>query len=434
MTTRRAPQPPADSSDRRHFLKSSTAAVVGGTLLAKAPAVHAAGDQVIRVGLIGCGGRGTGAARNALEAGPDVRLVALGDAFDDRARASRENLKKIYGQRVDVPDDRLFVGFDAYQKVIDSGVDVVLLATPPHFRPAHLRAAVEAGKHVFCEKPVAVDAPGVRSVLETAALADKKKLSIVSGLCWRYDARVREAIGRVHDGQIGDIVTLYETYNTGYLWSHPKREGWSDMEWQVRNWLYFTWLSGDFNVEQHVHSIDKGLWALNDAHPIKAVGLGGRQVRTEPVYGHIFDHHAVCYEFENGVRMFSFCRQQRNTAVDVSDYFSGTKGRCTISGSRGTASIEGADPWRSPASAPNMYQVEHDELFNAIRTSTPINNGAYMANSTMVAIMGRMATYTGQEVTWEQAFNSSQRLGPEKYQWGPIEVPPVAVPGVTNIA
>lgn len=433
MADRQRLTPAQVSQNRRSFLQSSSAAIVGGSLLAQLGTTrqaHAAGSDVIKIGLVGCGGRGTGAANNALSAGQDIKLVAMADAFGDRLQSSRANLKSTFGDRVDVPDDRCFTGFDAYQKLIDSGVDVVLLCTPPHFRPAQLKACIDAGKHVFCEKPVAVDAPGVRSVLETAKQAAAKNLSIVSGLCWRYDGRVKETINRVRDGAIGDIVAIHETYNTGYLWSTPRREGWSDMEWQVRNWMYFTWLSGDFNVEQHVHSLDKAQWALGDIAPASAVGHGGRQVRTEPLYGNIFDHHAVVYEYPSGVKVFSYCRQQKNTAPDVSDYIYGTKGKAIISGGRGTGQIFGEKPWEAPKTVKNMYQVEHDELFNAIRKNSPINNGHYMAMSTMVAIMGRMATYSGKQLTWDAAFNSKLNFTPEKYEWGKHEVQPVALPGI----
>ncbi|MBX3412079.1 MAG: Gfo/Idh/MocA family oxidoreductase [Pirellulales bacterium] len=419
------PQP-----NRRDFLRRSTAMAVTGSLVGSmsfARSAHAGGDDVLRVGLIGCGGRGTGAAAQALAADKNTKLVAMGDAFGDRLQASLETIRREAGDKVAVTPETSFVGFDAYQKVLDSGVDVVVLATPPHFRPAHLKAAIEQGKHVFCEKPVAVDAPGVRSVLATAELAKEKNLSIVSGLCWRYDNGVRETMQRIQDGAIGDIVAMQENYNTGSLWMKPRQPEWSDMEWQLRNWLYFTWLSGDFNVEQHVHSLDKAAWAMGDEPPVYCVGLGGRQVRTEPEYGHIFDHHAVQYEYANGVRLFAFCRQQDGCASDVDDYILGTKGRATVLKNR----IEGPNEWRYRGPRNNMYQTEHDELFAGIRSGQPINNGVYMARSTMLAIMGRMATYTGREITWDQAINSTEDLTPTAYEWGSLAVAPVAMPGRT---
>lgn len=417
---------------RRDFLRSSTAAAVGGAMLGGLTlprSVHAGVDDVLKIGLIGCGGRGTGAAAQALAADKNVKLTAMGDAFSDRLKSSLENLKKqTPAEKIDVSEDRCFVGFDAYRQVIDSGVDVVLLCTPPHFRPAHFKAAVAAGKHVFAEKPVAVDAPGVRSVLATAEEAKKKGLAVVSGLCYRYDLPKRETMKRIHDGEIGDIVAINVNYNTGTLWMHPRKPEWSDMEWQLRNWLYFTWLSGDHNVEQHVHSLDKAAWAMNDEPPVKAFGLGGRQVRVQPEFGHIFDHHAVVYEYASGVKLFAYTRQQAGCSVDVSDYVMGTKGTADVMHHE----IRAADKWRYRGPKPNMYQVEHNELFASIRAGNPINNSEYMARSTMLAIMGRMATYTGQTITWDQAINSKEDLTPAKYEWGPLPVAPVALPGVTQ--
>jgi len=314
--------------------------------------------------------------------------------------------------------------------VLDSGVDVVLLTTPPHFRPAHLKAAIDAGKHVFCEKPVAVDAPGVRSVLATCEEAKQKNLAVVSGLCWRYHTGKRETLKQVHDGAIGDIVAMQVSYNTGGLWMHPRQPHWSDMEWQLRNWLYFTWLSGDHNVEQHVHSLDKAAWAMHDEPPVRAIGLGGRQVRIQPEFGHIFDHHAVVYEYANGVKLFAFCRQQDGCAVDVSDHFLGTKGRCDVMKHR----ITGENAWRYEGPESNMYQNEHNELFASIRSGNPINNGLYMTRSSMLAILGRMATYTGQVITWDQAMQSQEDLTPPSYEFGPLPTPPVAMPGITRFA
>lgn len=428
-------RPDHAGTNRREFLASSAVKVSAGALAGSLlidRAVHAGGDEILKVGLIGCGGRGTGAAVQALSADPHVKLTALGDAFSDRLQSSLENLKKqeAIAAKIDVTPERCFVGFDAYKDVINSGVDVVLLTSPPHFRPAHLKAAVDAGKHVFCEKPVAVDAPGVRSVIETAKQAEGKGLSIVSGLCWRYDNGVRETVKRVLDGQIGDIVAIQENYLAGSLWVHPRKPEWSDMEWQLRNWMYFTWLSGDHNVEQHVHSLDKAAWLLGDAAPVAATGLGGRQVRTSPEYGHIFDHHAVVYEFAGGVRVFAYTRQQDGCTNDVEDYVLGTKGRAQIL--RNT--IEGETKWRFRGDKNNMYQTEHDELFASIRSGKPINNGHYMANSTMIAIMGRMATYTGKTIGWEQALNSNEQLGPETYEWSSLPVPAVALPGQTPFA
>jgi len=424
-------------ASRRDFLKTS-AAVAGATLASglAVPLVHAAGSDVLRVGLVGCGGRGTGAAMQALKADPNTRLVALGDAFDDRLEDCLHHLKDQPGiaGRIEVPADHRFTGFNAYKSVIES-VDVVLLATPPGFRPIHLRAAIDAGKHVFCEKPMAVDGPGVRKVLEAAQEARKKNLSLVSGFCWRRHPIMRETMKRLHDGAIGDIVAMQCSYNTGPLWVRKREPGWSDMEYQMRDWYYYAWLSGDFNVEQHIHSLDKIAWAKKDEYPVKAVGLGGRQVRTEPEYGHIFDHHAVVYEYANGTRLFSFCRQQANCANDTSDHFWGTQGSCDVVATfPPRVEIKGQNPWKSNARDDgDMYQIEHDELFASIRAGKPINDGEWMARSTLMGIMGRMATYTGKEISWKQALNSKVDLSPPVYDMkASLPEPKVAMPGITK--
>ncbi|MBV9124394.1 MAG: Gfo/Idh/MocA family oxidoreductase [Planctomycetes bacterium] len=421
---------------RRQFLKTS-AAVAGSVLAADLviPQVHAAGSDLIGVGLIGCGsprgGRGRGAAQNCVNAGPNVKLVAMGDLFPDHLAFTRNALKSLGPDKVDVPEDRCFVGFDAYEKVLAcKEVQVVILTTPPHFRPLHLQAAVAAGKHIFCEKPVAVDAAGVRSVLKSSEEARKKNLSLVSGLCWRYDKGMRETFQRLHDGAVGQYVALQCTYNTGGLWVIPRQPGWSDVEWQIRNWLYFTWLSGDHICEQHIHSLDKMAWAMRDEYPLRAVGSGGRQVRTAAEYGNIFDHHNVVFEYANGLKVFSSCRQQDGCAKDVTDHVMGTEGTCDVM----KFTIRGRHPWKyKPDSQdPGMYQNEHNELIASIRAGKPINNGDYMAKSTLMAIMGRMATYTGQVITWEQALNSKEDLGPRPVEFGPYAVAPVALPGITK--
>ena len=426
MNTPNTPTQPS----RRDFLKTSSVALAGAALSsAIASRAHAAGDDVLRVGLIGCGGRGTGAASQALSADKNVKLVAMGDTFSDRLEESLASLKKeaSVGAKIEVSPEHKFVGFDAYQKVIDSGVDVVILATAPHFRPMHLKAAIDAGKHVFCEKPVAVDAPGVRSVLATCEEAKKKNLAVVSGLCWRYHNPKRETLARVQDGAVGNILTMQCTYNTGGLWIHPRQPAWSDMEWQVRNWTYFTWLAGDIITEQHIHSLDKAAWAMKDVYPVKATSIGGRQARTGKEYGYIYDHFSTVYEFPGGVKMFSSCRQQVNCDNDVSDHIMGTKGVCDVFKHQ----ITGEQPWKYSGKDNNMYQTEHDALFESIRKGTPINNGDYMCKSTLMAIMGRMSAYTGKSITWDQALNSKQDLSPAKYEWGPIETPAVSIPGIT---
>jgi predicted dehydrogenase len=357
----------------------------------------------------------------------------MADVFKDHLDFTREHLQRLGSDKVDVKDDFCFVGFDAYEKLLGlKEVDLVILTAPPGFRPLHLQAAVAAGKHIFAEKPVAVDAPGVRAVLKACEEARRKSLAVVSGLCWRYDNGMRETFARIHDGMVGDVVTLQCTYNTGGLWMVPRQPAWSDMEWQLRNWLYFTWLSGDHNVEQHIHSLDKMAWAMKDHYPVRATGIGGRQVRTAPEYGHIFDHHYVVYEYANGVKLFSCCRQQNGCANDVTDHIMGTQGTCDVM----KYTIKGQHRWRyspSPgAKDDGMYQNEHNELIASIRAGRPINNGDYMTKSTLMAIMGRMATYTGQMITWERALNSHEDLSPARYEFGSLPTPPVARPGITK--
>ncbi len=423
---------------RRDFLKTSTAVAAGAlaSSLSIARSAHATGDDLLKIGLIGCGGRGTGAASNALSADKNCKLVALADVFADRLHNSLEGLKKKYPEKVAVDSEHCFVGFEAAEKLLQTDVDVVVLGEPPHFRPAHLKMAIDAGKHVFCEKPVAVDAPGVRSVLATAEEAKKKNLNIVSGLCWRYDLGVQETMKRILDGAIGEVKAIQETYLAGTLWHRPRKPGWTEMEYQMRNWLYFNWLSGDFNTEQHVHSLDKAAWAMRDEPPVRAWGLGGRQVRTDAMYGDVYDHHAVTYEYPGGVLVHAFCRQQAGCYSDVSDIMIGTKGRANVLKNR----IEGENAWHYTGPKPSMYDVEHQRLFDAIRSGNTINNGVYMARSTMLAILGRMVDYTGQALTWDEALNSQQKLAPAHYALDatPPVVPdkdgryPVAMPGLTK--
>jgi len=428
---------PDSGSTRREFLKATTLATSGSVLtgtLGLASRLYAAGDDTLRVGLIGCGGRGTGAASQALNADKNVKLVAMGDVFEDRLQLSLESLQQGEGlkDKIDVPAERQFVGFDAYKQVLASGVDVVLLTSPPHFRPMHLKAAVEAGKHVFAEKPCAVDAPGVHSVLRSCEKARKKQLSVVSGLCLRYFDPFREAVQRIHDGGIGQVRTMIANDYRGTIWTKPRQPEWTDMHWQMRNWYYFTWLSGDFNVEQHVHNLDACAWAMNEKYPAKAIGMGGREVRKGPEFGNIFDHHSVMYEYDDGTRLISQTRQMEGCKNDISIHLLGTQGTATLSERRGGTRITSKSEWTYRDEARNLYQVEHDELFASIRQGKPLNNGEYMAKSSLLAIMGRMATYTGQEITWDMAWNSKEDLSPAKYEWGPIPTPAIAVPGVTR--
>ena len=415
---------------RRGFLASSATALAASSL-------HAAGTDVIRVGLIGCGDRGTGAAAQALAADKNVKLVAMGDAFADRLQSSLTNLraKKDVASKVAVTPESCHVGFDAYKDVIAAS-DVVLLTTPPHFRPLHMKAAIEAGKHVFAEKPCAVDAPGVRSVLATCELAKKKNLSVVSGLCLRYDYGFRETIKRIHGGEIGEVVGLFANdYRTG-RWIKPRQPDQTDMNYQMRNWYNFTWLSGDFNVEQHVHFLDVCAWAMKDEYPVKAIGMGGRGIYVGNGSGNIHDHFAITYEFNNGARLVSPTRPQPKCKSNLSAQVIGTKGWATLADREdGLALTASGKTWAYPWPGNQMYQTEHDELFAAIRSGKPINNGEYMAKSSLLAIQGRMAAYTGQQITWDMATHSKEDLTPPAYDWdAKLPDPPVAVPGVTKFA
>ncbi len=411
---------------RRDFIAASAATTAG---LIMPSGVFAQGSDVIKVGLIGCGGRGTGATIDAFNADKGVQLWAMGDVFQDHIEGSANTLKDQIKDNFKVASDRMFVGFDAYQKVLATGVDLVILATPPGFRPVHLKAAIEAGKHVFMEKPVAVDGPGIKSVFDSADLAEKKGLAIVTGTQRRHDLAYTEAMKRIHDGQMGDVVACYAYWNQGGLWMHPRQPSWSDMEWQLRNWLYFTWLSGDHIVEQHIHNLDVCNWAMN-GHPVKATCLAGRQVRTDPAYGHIFDHFATEYEYENGVKLTSMCRQIDGTASRVSEHIVGTKGK-----SDGNTWIRGENAWRWDGERPNPYMLEHKDLIASIRAGKPLNEARRVAESTMTAILGRMSAYTGQEVTWEQGLASTVSLMPDHLEMAmKLEVPPVAVPGQTKLS
>ena len=426
-------------STRRTFIKHSAAAA---TVVATAPFIMSSrgftpNGDTLKVGLIGCGGRGTGAASQALSADPNVVLTAMGDAFEEKIDSSHGQLKNNadFGDRVQVAPDHRFSGLDAFENVINSGVDVVLLATPPGFRPQHLKAAVDAGKHVFCEKPMATDAPGLRSVMESAAKAKQNRTAIVAGFCWRYDEARREFYRRIHEGEIGDIRSVYATYYTGPVKPMPpdsdRPKSMGDVEWQLRNWYNFTWLSGDGLVEQACHSVDKIAWAMQDKHPIKAVATGGRAVPNNS--GNIFDSFAVYYEYEGGLRTYMGSRQISGCHNENNDYIHGSKGIGEIRSGRLT--ITGENRWRWQGDYPNMYQVEHNELFASIRKGEPLNDGTWMATSTLTAIMGRMAAYTGQEITWDQALNSQERLVPENLSWDmPLPIRPMAVPGQHKLA
>ena len=417
---------------RRRFLKTSVVAAVAADMAwaSTARTAHAAGSDAIKIGLIGCGGRGSGAAANAMNAGKDVRLAAMADVFSDRLQGARGRLAKLYPAQVAVDDDHCFLGFDAYEKLIHSGVDVVLCAAASHFHPLHLGAAVAAGKHVFCEKPHGLDVPGLKRAMAAADEARKKRLCLVSGLCWRYDPAVREAMRRVRDGAIGEIVAIQETYIGTPYGLRDRRAEWSEMEYQMQNWYHFNWLSGDQTAQQLVHSLDKASWALGDKPPVKAWGLGGRQVCVEPQYGDQFDH-------AGGQRVFAYCRDMLGCYNETSDVIFGTKGRAILPGK---PRIEGEHPWRFEGTKPSMYDVEHKELFDAIRNGRTIHNGDYMFTSSMLGILAQMVCYTGQEITWEKAMSSTLSFSQPRYAWDaepPVKPDasgryPTAMPGVTR--
>ncbi|MDF1837717.1 MAG: Gfo/Idh/MocA family oxidoreductase [Planctomycetota bacterium] len=438
-------------SSRRSFLKYSSAALGASVLpnLAKGdstseekpePPANALGDRELRVALIGCGGRGTGAASQALHTagaglGP-VKLVAMADAFSDRLETSLRELQGWHPSQIDVPEGRRFTGFDAYKKAMAEDVDLVVLATPPGFRPIHFEHAIAQGKHVFMEKPVAVDAAGVGKVLAAAREADEKGLRVGVGLQRRHQQRYLETIQRLKDGAIGDLTLLRCYWNSGGVWVRPREAGQSEMTYQMRNWYYFNWLCGDHITEQHIHNLDVCNWLVGD-YPVQAQGQGGRLVRTGIEHGEIFDHHMVEYTYASGLKMLSQCRHMPGTNSTVNEFAHGTRGEANIGG----ANIEsvGGWKWRFRGDEPNPYQVEHNDLFTAVRAGTPYNEAEIGAKSTMTSILGRMATYSGQIVRLDEAMQSGQDLSPKDYQFdaAPPVLPdengryPIPTPGIT---
>ena len=437
----RADKAPVHKSDdgpsRRQFLGASGKSLAVGSAATSAmlaPPVHAAGDDRLRLGLVGCGGRGTGAALQALKADPKTRLTAVADAFPTPIYNCLQALSRNadVAKQVAVDDAHQFRGFDGYKQVLDSDIDIVLLCTPPHFRPIHLRASLDAGKHVFAEKPVAVDAPGVQSVLDSAELARQKNLSIVSGLNSRYSFRMQEMMKRIHGGAIGDIIALHAVRYASGVWVRPRELEMSEMEYQMRNWYYFTWLSGDFNVEQFVHQYDQVAWALGNQYPERCYSTGGRQARTGKQYGHIYDHFSTVFDYANGARAFMTTRHQPNCSYESKVVIAGSKGTATLS--KREFGIAGQNEWKPEEDNEiDSHQLEHDAFFAALRQGNIINNGEYMAKSTMMAIQARMSAYTGQTLTWEQAMNSKQDLSPSSYRWDGTPPPAlVAIPGQTK--
>lgn len=429
--------------NRRKFISTSAQVAAAGTLGASlipkpAFAYHNSDNDELRIGLIGCGGRGTGAVLNATNADSNTKVVALADAFMDRIDSCAKSLATQLPDRFQVDQDHKFDGIDCYKKLVASEVDVVILATPPYFRPTQLKAAVDAGKHVFCEKPVGVDVPGVRSVMESCKKAAANGQSVVSGLCWRYDLGVTDMISRIKNGAIGDIRAIQENYLTGTLWHRgegdmdPKTgkmiRKWSPLEYQLRNWLYYTWLSGDHIAEQHIHSIDKALWLMDDTPPVSCYATGGRLVRTNEKWGNVYDHFSPVFEWEDSdIKAFTHCRQMAGCFNETEDHIIGTKGTAKILKGEIT-NEDGKVSYKKKN--PSMYDVEHQHLFRSIRESKPINNGTYMSYSTLMAIMGRDAAYTGKKIMWKDFMKSDRKLGPPDIYNADNYVPePVAKPG-----
>lgn len=432
-------KPSSDSPDRRTFLKSSSSAVAAGALASQVafPSVTFGkpNDNKLKLGLIGCGGRGTGAATQALRADSNIELTAMADAFPEKIESSLKNISRnIEDAKVKLKKSHKFIGLDAYKKVLDSGVDVVVLTTPPGFRPAHLVEAVKADKHVFTEKPMATDVPGVRLVREAVEISKKKNLAMVAGFCWRYDYARKELFKRIHNGEIGEVRSSYGTYLTGPVKPMPPAEkrpaGISDLEWQVRNWYNFNWLSGDGLVEQAIHTVDWVGWLMGDNAPKSCTAVGGRQIPAHG--GNIFDHVEVNYVWDNHVRGTVAQRQISGCFNENSFYVSGSDGEGWISGGR--VYITGKNPWRYRGPKNNMYQTEHDEMFASIREGNVNNDGDRMINSTLMGIMGRTAGYTGKQITWEEISNAKQQIAPQNLlKWDDeVKPEPMAMPGRTK--
>ena len=431
----------ADMSRRAFLRRTATATTATCAALSLARGAHAAGNDVIKVGVIGCGGRGSGAAANAMNAGTDVRVVAVADVFPERVKTARQQLESRYPEQFQVDDAHGFVGFDAYQHVIDSGVDVVVIACTSHFHPVFLKAAIDAGKHVFVEKPTAVDPAGVRLALAASEDAKKKNLSLVSGFCWRYDDGVRETIQRIHDGAIGDIVAVHGIRMGGPYVLRARQPEWSELEYQFQNWYHFNWLSGSDPVQNLVHQIDNGSWVLGDAAPAVAWGMGGRQVCTDPnMYGDELDHHAIVYEYADGKRFFAHGRHIPGCYNRAAVIAMGTKGQAYMPS---RPYIEGENPWKFETKTPvAMTDREHQVLFASIREGKPVNDGARMCHSTMLSILGEMVCCSGQQMTWEEVMTSPLSYALPRYAWdveppikpGPDGHYPAILPGMTKLS
>lgn len=429
----------AGKPSRRSFVKTSAAAATGAALSSLISArAHAAGSDVIKVGTIGCGGRATGAAMNALNVDKGARLVAMCDLFMDRVKRQRDGLKKQKPEQVDVPDERCFDNFGGYKKVIEC-VDAVLIANAAKFHPFHMRAALDAGKHVFVEKPHGIDPKGIKDLIAACELAKEKKLSVVSGLQSRFEPGYQETMKRIHDGAIGEIVSIEENFLRAPYGLYKRAAGLNEVQYQCSNQYHFTWLSGDDVPQSLVHNVDRSLWAMRDQPPAKCHALGGRSSMTDEIYGNVFDHHSVIYEFANGVKLYAFCRTTDNCYNEVSSLIYGTKGRCNLFAYR----IEGENKWSYSGPKANPYDAEIKALLDAVRKGEPINSGYHMARSTLATIMGQLSCYTGKEVKWDQVEKSDFYYPPKPEECsfemeppvklGPDGKYPTCIPGSTKL-
>lgn len=414
---------------RKEFCRNATLAAGGGLLLSSLPfgaGAYAAGSDTLKLAVVGCGGRGTGAVNQALTADSGVQLVAMADAFRDRLDESHSNLSQRYGDtdQMNVPDEHKFTGFDAYKHAIDLA-DVVILAATPGFRPKHFEYAVDQGKHIFMEKPVATDVPGIHRVLEAGRKAQVNNLNVVVGLQRHYQNNYREVLKRVENNEIGKILSGQVYWNSGGVWVRERQPDQTEMEYQMRNWYYFNWLCGDHILEQHIHNIDVANWFIGE-YPVSAQGMGGRQVRTGKDHGQIFDHHFVEFTYPGGAVISSQCRHQPNTMSRVDEVFQGTKGTIHTDGSdRGIMKSRHDNILydHDGREDTNPYQQEHNELFTSIRSGGVISDVENAAKSTFTAIMGRMATYTGQVIEWDTAIKTDEVLVPDEIDWD--STPPV---------